>query len=102
MSKSLVLLTGLVLATLLTSPAAIAQSNNGDSRDPFARAASGDTTGVLQLIQGLQNGKQRNSDEVATEQQQQISGAAARFRAEQARRAQSPQQKPSQQPSVKK
>jgi hypothetical protein len=94
MSKSHMMFAGLVVGAvaLLTSSSAIAQSNNGDSRDPFARAASGDTTGVLQLMQNLQNGKQRDPNEVAAEQQQQISGNAASFRAEQMRRIRAQQQ----------
>jgi hypothetical protein len=94
MSKSSVLFAGLVVGAvaLLTSSPAIAQNNSGDSRDPFARAASGDTTGVLQLMQNLQNGKQRDPNVVATEQQQQIAGTAASFREEQMRRIRAQQQ----------
>jgi hypothetical protein len=78
---------GSLLAGLLSIQPAHAQFNgSGDSRDPFARAAAGDTSGLMGILQGLQNGRQRDPNEVAREQGEQIDSAANDFRAEQLRR----------------
>jgi hypothetical protein len=100
MSKFSFLLAGLMVAGtftagLLTGQSASAQGvfgNSGDSRDPLTRASSGDTGGILQLLQNIQNGKVRDPGEFSREQGQQISGAASSFKAEQLRRLQAQQQ----------
>jgi hypothetical protein len=99
MSKFRFLLAGLMVsgaftAGLLTGQPASAQSvfgNSGDSRDPLSRASSGDTGGILQLMQSLQNGKLRDPSEFSREQGQRITGAASDFKAEQLRRLQAQQ-----------
>lgn len=101
MSKFSFLLAGLMVggaftAGLLTGQPASAQSvfgNSGDSRDPLTRASSGDTGGILQLMQNIQNGKLRDPSEFSREQGQQINGAASSFKAEQLRRLQAQQAK---------
>ncbi len=100
MSKFSFILAGLMVggvftAGLLTGQPASAQGvfgNSGDSRDPLTRASSGDTGGILQLLQSIQNGKLRDPGEFSREQSQQISGAASSFKAEQLRRIQAQQQ----------
>jgi hypothetical protein len=71
-------------AVSLLPSASFAQSfpnNNGDSRDPFSRAASGDQSGLMQLINEAQlRGRPTASVEV---QRQQIDSAAEEFRARQ-------------------
>jgi hypothetical protein len=104
MSKFSFLLAGLMVggsftAGLLTGQPASAQSvfgNSGDSRDPLTRASSGDTGGIMQIMQNIQNGKLRDPSEFSREQSQQISGAASNFKAEQLRRLQAQQAKPKQ------
>jgi hypothetical protein len=104
MSKFSFLLTGLMVggafATgLLTGQPASAQAvfgNSGDARDPLSRASSGDTGGILQLLQNVQNGKLRDPSEFSREQSQRINGAASDFKAEQLRRLQSQSTKPQQ------
>jgi hypothetical protein len=94
MSKFNLIMAGLMVGGactvgLLTGQPANAQAtfgNSGDARDPLSRASTGDTSGLLQLMQNLQNGRQRDPNEVAREQSQQIDGAASNFRAEQLRR----------------
>jgi hypothetical protein len=56
--------------------------NGGDNRDPFNRAASGDTSGLLQLFNQAQlNGK--NDPNYANNQQQQLNSATDDFRSRQ-------------------
>ncbi len=57
--------------------------NAGDSRDPFNRAASGDTSGLLQLLNQAQAGARRNDLEYSKGQQEQIDLATEDFRARQ-------------------
>ena len=107
MSKFSFLLAGLIVggaftAGLLTEQPASAQGafgtsgDSSDARDPFSRASSGDTSGILQLLRNAQNGKLRDPSEFSREQSQQISGAASNFKAEQLRRLQAQQAKPKQ------
>jgi hypothetical protein len=100
MSKFSFLLTGLMMGgafaagLLLTAQPASAQSvfgNSGDSRDPLTRASSGDTGGILQLLQNLQNGQLRDPSAFSREQSQKIDGATSDFKAEQLRRLQAQQ-----------
>jgi hypothetical protein len=71
----------------LTPSIASAQINNGfgnsgDNRDPFSRAGSGDTSGLMQLLNQAQlNG--RNNPNAIADQQGQIDSATADFRARQ-------------------
>ncbi len=56
--------------------------NSGDNRDPFNRASSGDTSGLMQLLNQAQlNG--RTNPNYTTEQRGQIDSATADFRARQ-------------------
>jgi hypothetical protein len=56
--------------------------NSGDNRDPFNRASSGDTSGLMGLLNQAQlNG--RTNPNYAAEQQGQIDSATADFRARQ-------------------
>ncbi|WP_310429989.1 hypothetical protein [Chamaesiphon sp. VAR_48_metabat_135_sub] len=66
---------------------ASAQSNDtvgsgGDNRDPFNRASTGDTSGLLQLINQAQLNSQRNPN-YNKDQQQQLNSATEDFRARQ-------------------
>ncbi len=56
--------------------------NNGDNRNPFNRAANGDTSGLLNLINQAQlNGK--TNPNYGNEQREQLNSATAEFRARQ-------------------
>jgi hypothetical protein len=56
--------------------------NSGDNRDPFNRASSGDTSGLMQLLNQAQlNG--RSNPNATNEQQEQLNSATADFRARQ-------------------
>jgi hypothetical protein len=96
MSKfTFVLVSGLLIGSLSAALPAAAQSvngSNGDSRDPFSRAAAGDQGGLMQLLHGVQNGAIRNDTEFNVQQQRQISGSTEGFRAEQLRRLRAQQQ----------
>jgi hypothetical protein len=94
-SKFTFVLVGLLVSSLSAALPAAAQSVNGsnsDSRDPFARAASGDQGGLMQLLHGVQNGAIRNNTEFNIQQERQISGSTEGFRAEQLRRLRAQQQ----------
>jgi hypothetical protein len=84
-----------LMSFAIVSPA-MAQTTNtsGDNRDPFARASTGDTGGLMQLLHGVQTGAIRNDSEFVRQQQQQVSSSTANFRAEQLRRLRAQQQKP--------
>lgn len=80
----------LILSSLILLPTTtFAQStsggfgNGGDNRDPFNRASTGDTAGLMQLINQAQLSGARNTPEYAQEQQEQINSATAEFRARQ-------------------
>jgi hypothetical protein len=95
MSKYTFVLVGLLVSSLSAALPAGAQSvngSNGDSRDPFARAAYGDQGGIMQLLHGVQNGSLRNNSEFNVQQDRQISGSTDSFRAEQLRRLRAKQQ----------
>jgi hypothetical protein len=102
MSKFTFALVGLMSFALALASAsagivapAMAQTNtSGDNRDPFSRAATGDTGGLMQLLHGVQTGAIRNNAEFERQQQQQVSSSTASFRAEQLRRLRAQQQKP--------
>jgi hypothetical protein len=56
--------------------------NSGDNRDPFNRASTGDTSGLMRLLNEAQlNG--RNNPNATAEQKGQIDSATADFRARQ-------------------
>lgn len=56
--------------------------NSGDNRDPFNRASTGDTSGLMQLLnQAQMNG--RNNPNYSKDQQEQLNSATADFRARQ-------------------
>ena len=55
--------------------------NSGDNRDPFNRASSGDTSGLMQLINQAQlNGSAGNTN---TDRQGQLNSATVDFRTQQ-------------------
>lgn len=69
--------------TLIPTVSLAQFGNSGDSRDPFNRAASGDTSGLMQLINQAQAGARRNDSEYSRGQQEQIDSATEDFRARQ-------------------
>ncbi len=86
MSKFNCLVVGLLVGSSLTalSQPSFAQSSfGGDSRDPFSSASQGDSTGLLRLLNGIQNGKQTSEKDFLSQQQTQLSGSAQDFRAQQ-------------------
>jgi hypothetical protein len=79
------LLLGVSLALMPTIASAQSTDtfgNNSDNRDPFNRASSGDTSGLLNLINKAQLNSQRNPN-YATEQREQLNSATEDFRARQ-------------------
>ena len=78
--KTLIVPTSLLLSLALLLPSiASAQLNSGESNDPFKRAATGDTSGLLNLINQAQiNGKVNPN--YSTEQREQIKSATDDFR----------------------
>jgi hypothetical protein len=77
------LILGLSLALIPTI--ATAQStfgNGGDNRDPFNRAAGGDTSGLLNLINQAQLNSKTNPN-YTNEQREQLDSATEDFRARQ-------------------
>jgi hypothetical protein len=89
-TSSILAVSSLILGCALTllPTVSLAQSaggfgNNGDSRDPFNRAAGGDTSGLMQLINQAQAGARRNDSEYSRGQQEQIDSATEDFRARQ-------------------
>ena len=78
--KTLIVPTSLLLGLALLLPSiASAQLNSGESGDPFKRAATGDTSGLLNLINQAQiNGK--INPNYSTDQREQIKSATDDFR----------------------
>jgi hypothetical protein len=81
--------TAVLLTLALIPTSAFAQSyggefgNSGDNRDPFNRASSGDTSGLMKLINQAQlNGSQGNAN-ASGDNQEQINSATVDFRAQQ-------------------
>jgi hypothetical protein len=77
----------LSLSVPLISTIASAQSNDtlgsgGDNRDPFNRASTGDTSGLLNLINQAQLNSQRNPN-YGKDQREQLNSATEDFRARQ-------------------
>jgi hypothetical protein len=58
--------------------------NSGDNRDPFSRASTGDTSGLLQLINKTQINGTYNPN-YSKEQREQLDSATEDFRAQQMR-----------------
>jgi hypothetical protein len=97
MSKINLLVAGLLCCGSLVvvgQPSFAQLNNSGDNRDPFSRAGQGDTTGLLSVLHGLQNGRKLSEGEFLTQQRERLSGSAQDFRAEQLRRMREQQQKP--------
>ncbi len=96
MSKFNYLVVSLLVSGSLTalSQPSFAQSSfgGGDSRDPFSSAASGDSTGLLRLLNGIQNGKQTSEKDFLSQKQTQLSGSAEDFRTQQRIRLQQKKQ----------
>jgi hypothetical protein len=82
---TLYLILGCTIALIPT--VALAQSdpfgNGGDNRDPFNRAASGDTSGLMQLLNQAQLNGSRNNPNYINEQREQLNSATDDFRARQ-------------------
>ncbi len=75
-------LTVALLPTMASAQSTGGFGNGGDNRDPFNRAATGDTSGLMQLLNQAQlNG--RNNPNANSEQQEQLNSATADFRARQ-------------------
>jgi acid phosphatase class B len=72
---------GCTLALLPT--VTLAQFANSDNRDPFNRAATGDTSGLMQLLNKAQMSGSRNESEYYRGQDEQINSATEDFRARQ-------------------
>jgi hypothetical protein len=99
MSKFNCLVVGLLVGgslTALSQPSFAQSSFGGDSRDPFGSAAQGDSTGLLRLLNGIQNGKQTSEKDFLSQKQTQLSGSAEDFRAQQRLRLQQKKQQPQQ------
>lgn len=95
MSKTNLLVVGLLVGSSLLAlhqPSFAQNANSGEYRDPFSSASQGDTTGLLRLLNGLQNGKQTSEKDFLAQQQTQLSGSAQDFRAQQLRRMREKQQ----------
>jgi hypothetical protein len=78
------LLIGLSLSLIPTIASAQSSpfGNSGDNRDPFNRASTGDTSGLMQLLNQSQlNGK--TNPNLANEQREQINSATEDFRTRQ-------------------
>jgi hypothetical protein len=89
-TSSILTVSSIILGCTLTllPTVSLAQSNSGfgnagDSRDPFSRANSGDTSGLMELINRAQAGSRRNDSEYSRGQQEQIDSATEDFRARQ-------------------
>ncbi len=79
------LLLGLSLSLIPTVASAQATGtfgNNGDNRDPFSRASTGDTTGLLNLINQAQLNSNSNPN-YSNEQRDQLNSATQDFRTRQ-------------------
>jgi hypothetical protein len=61
----------------------LAQFASSDNRDPFNRAATGDTSGLMQLLNKAQMSGSRNESEYYRGQDEQINSATEDFRARQ-------------------
>jgi hypothetical protein len=76
------LLIGLSLTfmpTIASAQSSLFGGNSGDNRDPFSRASTGDTSGLMQLINQSQlNGK--TNPNFGKEQQEQLNSATEDFR----------------------
>jgi hypothetical protein len=100
MSKFNFLVVGLLVGSSLTalSQPSFAQSSfgGGDSRDPFSSASQGDSTGLLRLLNGIQNGKQTSEKDFLSQKQTQLSGSAEDFRSQQLRRINEKKKQPQQ------
>jgi hypothetical protein len=79
---SVCLLLGLSLSlvpTIATAESTDTFGNNGDSRDAFSRAATGDTSGLLNLINQVQQNK--TNPNYSNQQREQVKSATEDFRA---------------------
>jgi hypothetical protein len=95
MSKINLLIASLLCCSSLAvvSQPGFAQLNNsGDDRDPFSRASQGDSTGLMSILHGLQNGQLKSEGEFLAQQRQQLTGSTQDFRTEQLRRLREMQQ----------
>jgi hypothetical protein len=79
------LLIGLSLAfipTIASAQSSLFGGNSGDNRDPFSRASTGDTSGLMQLLNQSQLNSKTNPN-LANEQREQINSATEDFRTRQ-------------------
>jgi hypothetical protein len=71
-----------LIPTIASAQSTDTFGNGGDNRDPFSRASTGDTSGLLNLINQAQlNGK--NNPNYSNEQREQMNSATEDFRARQ-------------------
>ena len=77
------LLLGLSISLIPTiASAQTTFGNGGDNRDPFSRASTGDTSGLLNLINQTQLNSKTNPN-YSNEQREQLNSATEDFRARQ-------------------
>ncbi len=98
MSKLNFLVVGLLVGVSFSSfnQPGLAQVNStsGEYRDPFSSASQGDTTGLLRILNGLQNGKLTSEQDFLTQQRVELTGSTQDFRAQQLRRLREQQSQP--------
>jgi hypothetical protein len=95
MSKFNCLVVGLLVGASFTAfnqPSFAQVNQTGEYRDPFSSASQGDTTGLLRILNGIQNGKQTSEKDFLAQQQVELTGSAQDFRAQQLRRLREKQQ----------
>jgi hypothetical protein len=81
-STSILLGLTVALFPTIASAQSAGFGNSGDNRDPFSRASTGDTSGLMQLLNQSQlNG--RTNPNYTAEQKEQIDSATTDFRARQ-------------------
>jgi hypothetical protein len=81
-STSIIFGLTLALVPTIASAQSAGFGNSGDNRDPFSRASTGDTSGLMRLLNESQlNG--RNNPNYRAEQKEQIDSATTDFRARQ-------------------
>ncbi len=78
--------------TAFNQPSFAQVNPTGEYRDPFSSASQGDTTGLLRILNGIQNGKQTSEKDFLAQQQIELTGSAQDFRAQQLRRLREKQQ----------
>lgn len=70
-----------LLPTIASAQSVGGFGNSGDNRDPFNRASTGDTSGLMQLLNQAQLNS--NNSTYGSQQQQQLNSATTDFRTRQ-------------------